>query len=197
MQCVQPNLWSRLDQRQIKAEIISSGSALPGSAPTPAHCWCRAVTRPSRSHSSGTCCWRTHVELWMSNSDFNCNKWSRYVIIQIFGERIITCHRCHCCFVSPFVPRQANPDTWKEQEVPLCSCTPDLSNQLAALPSHESLRLCLKAVHLLLWGSAAVGECACVQVGLWLRARECWVWEVAENMWFVVLLLLTSRLPEV
>lgn len=76
----------RLDQQQIKAEIVSSGSALSGTAPALADCWCMAATRPSHSHSSGTCCWRTHVEFRMSNSDFNCNKWSRYVIIQIFGE---------------------------------------------------------------------------------------------------------------
>lgn len=29
-------------------------------------------------------------KLKMSNSDFNCNKWSGFVIIQIFGEGIIT-----------------------------------------------------------------------------------------------------------
>lgn len=93
----------RLDQQQIKADTVSSGSALAGSTPAPTDCWSMAVSRASRSHSSGTCCWRTHVELRMSNSDFNGNKWSRYVVIQIFGEGIITCHRCHCCFVSPFV----------------------------------------------------------------------------------------------
>lgn len=71
----------------------------------PSNTSCMAAARSGRSHSSGTCCCRTHVELRMSNSDFNCNKWSRYVIIQIFGEGIITCHRCHSCFVSPFVPR--------------------------------------------------------------------------------------------
>lgn len=94
-----------LDHQQIKADTVSSGPALAGSTPAQTDCWSMAVTRPSRSHSSGTCCWRTHVELRMSNSDFNCNKWSRFVIIQIFGEGIITCHRCHCCFVSPFVLR--------------------------------------------------------------------------------------------
>lgn len=85
----------------------------------------------------------------------------------------------------------------KEQEVPLCGRTPDLSNQLAALPSHESLRLCLKAIHLLLRGCVAVGECARVQVGISLCARACREWEVAENMWFVALRVLTPLLPEV
>lgn len=95
-----------LDHQQIKADTVSSGPALAGSAPAQTDCWSMAVTR---SHSAGTCCCRTHVELRMSNSDFNCNKWSRLVIIQIFGEGIITCHRCHCCFVSPFVPRLISP----------------------------------------------------------------------------------------
>ena len=94
-----------LDQQQIKADIVSSRPAPAGSTPVAADCWSMAVTRPNCSRSSGTCCWRTHVELRVSNSDFNCNKWSRFVIIQIFGEGIITCHRCHCCFVSPFVLR--------------------------------------------------------------------------------------------
>lgn len=60
--------------------------------------------------------------------------------------------------------------------------TPDLSNQLAALLSHKSLRLCLKAVHLLLPGCVAMGECACVQVDIYLCAQACQEWEVAENM---------------
>lgn len=105
-----------------------------------------------------TCCCRTLQELPVSNSDVNCNKWLRYIIIQIFGERIITCHRCHGCFVSPFVPR-LNPNTWKEQPVPLCRRTPDLSNQLQL----SSLRLGLEAVHLLLRGRTAAGERAHLQ----------------------------------
>lgn len=94
-----------------------------------------------------------------------------FVIIQIFGEGIITCHRCHCCFASPFVPRLVKPLKSRR-----CLCvrrTPDLSNQLAALPSHESPRLCLKAVHLLLRGCVAMGERARAQVGIYLGARAC------------------------
>lgn len=60
----------------------------------------------------------------------------------------------------------------KSRRCLLCRRTPDLSNQLAAaLPSHKSLRLCLKAVHLLLRGCVAVGECVCEQVGIYLCSR--------------------------
>lgn len=77
----------------------------------------------------------------------------------------------------------------------MCRRTPDLSNQLAALPSRKSLRLCLKAVHLLLQGCVAMGKCACV-TDRHLAVRSC-VSGVGGCRKYVVLCPSTPLLPVV
>lgn len=134
---------------------------------------CRACVAASPTGcSSGTCCWRTHAELRMSNSDFNCNKWPRRVIIQISARAIITCHRCHCCSASAFVPGLVLPLKSRR-----CFCLGAhliLALRRRLQPARASPRLCLQAVHLLLRGCAAMAERACVQVYPCSRARREW-----------------------
>lgn len=84
------------------------------------------------------------------------------VIIQIFARAIITCHRCHCCCVSPFVPGLVQPRKSRRCYCPDAHLISAINRRLQ--PAHESPRLCLKAVHLLLRGCVAMAEHAGVQV---------------------------------
>lgn len=131
----------------------------------------------------------------MSNSDFNCNKWSKFVIIQIFGEGIITCHRCHCCFASPFVLRLVK---LLRSRRCLCVGTHLISAINWQLYPHTSLP-----------GSASrLSICCCGDVWYgWMCSRTGWLLSVSScvsgvggcikySMWFVVLRLLIPPLPE-
>lgn len=174
----------RLDQQQIKADTVSSGLALAGLTPTPSDCWSMAVTLTAPAHVAGGHTWSSEwATVILTATNGRGMSLSRFLVKGSLPATDATVVLClHLSW------GEYRPDTWKEQEVPLCRRTPDLSNQLAALPSHKSLRLCLKAVHLLLRGCRWM----CLCTGLHLSERPCLsgVGGRSKNMWFVVLRLL-------
>lgn len=155
-----------------------------------------AVTRPGSAHSSGTCCWRTHAEPRMSNSDFNCNKWSKFVIIQISGEGIITCHRCHCCFGSPFVLRLVQP--LKKSRRCLCvdahlisaiNWQPYPRASLSGSASRPSICCCEDVwlwVNVLAYRSASICELVRVGSGRSQKICDLWFWRLSTPLLPVV-----------
>lgn len=186
-------VWNR---RQIKADALSSGLCWGwlGSSSTPtADLWLRGPPR-----SSGTCCWRTHVALRKKEGEEKRATviltatnggvflllffffFAFFAITQIFGEGIITCHRCRCCFCPQGTCSRAQRAGGAfVEDAHLISA---INWQLCR--SQETLGLRLKAVHLLLRGrSVAAGRggercCAPAQVGTYLEggwggARAC------------------------
>lgn len=123
------------------------------------------------STSSGTCCWRTHVEPRMSNSDFNCNKWSRVCHYPDFWWRDHYLPQMPLLFWVSIRP-EASTTTKKSRR---CLCVDAhlisaINWQLSGFASRPSICCCRDVW---LW-SASI--CALVRVGSGRLQKICDLW---------------------